>query len=209
MRSPSFQAAAPMISALGGRVVGKEFTTETETDFAPLIARIAATKAKVLLFALKGDGLNFIAQAHDLGLFKHTTVAFLGLSETDLPVFHGKGQNMFVIVPFVASSDAPAVRAFVAKVKAEAGADATVSNYVMTHYNALMAMKAALQKVGKIDKESMIDALEGLAINSPTGTVTIGKNHHVTMNLFLARTEGNSLVTVNALGEIAPEPGCK
>ena len=204
-----FQAAAPMISALGGRVVGKEFTTENETDFAPLIARIAATKAKVLLFALKGDGLNFIAQAHDLGLFKDTTVAFLGLSETDLPVFHGKGQNMFVIVPFVASSDAPAVRAFVAKVKAEAGADATVSNYVMTHYNALMAMKAALQKVGKIDKESMIDALEGLAINSPTGTVTIGKNHHVTMNLFLARTEGNSLVTVNALGEIAPEPGCK
>jgi len=204
-----FQAAEPMISALGGRVVGKEFTTGNETDFAPLIARIAATKAKVLLFALKGDGLNFIAQAHDRGLFKHTTVAFLGLSETDIPVFHGKGQNMFVIVPFVASSNAPAARAFVAKVKAEAGTDATVSNYVMTHYNALMAMKAALKKAGKIDKESMLDALEGLAINSPTGTITIGKNHHVTMNLFLARTEGDSLVTVRALGEIAPEPGCK
>jgi len=174
-----------------------------------LIARIAATKAKVLLFALKGDGLNFIAQAHDLGIFKHTTVAFLGLSETDLPVFHGKGQNMFVIVPFVASSDAPPVRAFVAKVKAEASPDATVSNYVMTHYNALIAIKAALEKAGKVDKESMIDAMEGLAINSPTGMINIGKNHHVTMNLFLARTEGDSLVTVRALGEIAPEPGCK
>jgi branched-chain amino acid transport system substrate-binding protein/urea transport system substrate-binding protein len=204
-----FEAAAPMISALGGRIVGKEFTTGDETDFTPLIARIAATKARVLLFALKGDGLNFIAQAHDRGLFKRTTVAFLGLSETDLPVFHGKGQNMFVIVPFVASSNAPAVRAFVAPVKAEAGPDAVVSNYVMTHYNALMAMKAALEKAGKIDKEAMIDALEGLAIESPTGTMTIGKNHHVTMNLFLAKTEGNSLVTVRALGEIAPEPGCK
>jgi branched-chain amino acid transport system substrate-binding protein/urea transport system substrate-binding protein len=77
-------------------VVGKEFTTGTETDFAPLIARIAATKAKVLLFALKGDGLNFIPQADDLGLLKSTTVAFLGLSETDLGIFGGKGQNMFV-----------------------------------------------------------------------------------------------------------------
>jgi branched-chain amino acid transport system substrate-binding protein/urea transport system substrate-binding protein len=204
-----FQAAEPMIAALGGRVVGKEFTTGNETDFAPLIARIAAAKPKVLLFALKGDGLNFIPQADDLGLFRTTTVAFLGLSETDLPVFHGKGQNMFVIVPFVASSDAPAARAFVAKVKAEAGQDATVSNYVMTHYNALMAIKAALEKAGKIDKESMIDTLEDLAIDSPTGAVTIGKNHHVTMNLFLARTEGDKLVTVRALGEIAPEPGCK
>ena len=204
-----FQAAEPMITALGSSVVGKEFTTGNETDFGPLIGRIAAAKPKVLLFALKGDGLNFIAQAHDLGLFKDTTVAFLGLSETDLPVFHGKGQNMFVIVPFVASSDAPPVRAFAAKVKAQAGADATVSNYVMTHYNALIAMKTALEKTGKIDKESMIDALEGLTINSPTGTMSIGKNHHVTMNLFLAKTEGNSLVTVRALGEIAPEPGCK
>jgi urea transport system substrate-binding protein len=204
-----FQAAEPMIAALGGRVVGKEFTTGDEKDFAPLIARIAAAKPKVLLFALKGDGLNFIPQADDLGLFRTTTVAFLGLSETDLPVFHGKGQNMFVVVPFVASSDAPAAQAFVAKVKAEAGQDATVSNYVMTHYNALMAIKAALEKAGKIDKESMIDTLEDLAIDSPTGAVTIGKNHHVTMNLFLARTEGDKLVTVRALGEIAPEPGCK
>src|SRR5205823_9401102 len=79
-----FEAAEPMIHKLGGRVVGKKFTTGTETDFGPMIAGIAATKAKVLLFALKGDGLNFIPQADDLGLYKDTTVAFLGLSETDL-----------------------------------------------------------------------------------------------------------------------------
>ncbi len=204
-----FEDAQPIILGLGGRILGKEFTTGKETDFAPLIGQIAKTKAKVLLFALKGDGLSFIPQAHDLGLLNDITVAFLGLSETDLLAFGGKGQNMFVVVPFVASSDMPSVKAFVAKVKAEAGADATVSNYVMTHYDALVAMKAALEKAGKIDKEAMINALEGLVIQSPTGAVTIGKNHHVTMNMFLAKTEGAGLVTVRALGEIAPEPGCK
>jgi urea transport system substrate-binding protein len=83
-----------------------------------MIQRIAATKAKVLLFALKGDGLNFIPQAPDLGLMNNTTVAFLGLAETDLPAFASKGQNMFVVVPFVATSDMPTVKAFVAKVRA-------------------------------------------------------------------------------------------
>jgi branched-chain amino acid transport system substrate-binding protein/urea transport system substrate-binding protein len=39
--------------------------------------------------------------------------------------------------------------------------------------------------------------------------VTIGKHHHATMNMFLAKTQGASLVQVRALGEIAPEPGCK
>jgi urea transport system substrate-binding protein len=204
-----FEAAEPIIRKFGGRVVGTEYTTGKETDFAPLIRRIAATKAKVLLFALKGDGLNFIPQADDLGLLKTTTVAFLGLSETDLGIFGGKGQNMFVVVPFVATSGAPPAKAFVTKVRADAGADATVSNYVMTHYNALIAVKAALEKAGKVDKEAMIDALEGLAIKSPTGPVTVGKNHHAAMSMFLAKTKGRDLVTVRALGEITPDPGCR
>jgi urea transport system substrate-binding protein len=55
----------------------------------------------------------------------------------------------------------------------------------------------------------MIDALEGLTIKSPTGPVTMGKNHHATMAMFLAKTKGRDLVTVRALGEIAPDPGCK
>ena len=204
-----FAASQPIIEKLGGRVVGEEFTTGKETDFSPLIARVAATKANVLLFALKGDGLGFIPQADNRGLLKHMTIAFLGLSETELGLFGGKGQNMFAAVPFVATSDKPSVKAFVAKAKAEGGADVTVSNYVMTHYNALMAMKAAIEKAGKVDKESMIDALEGLTIASPTGPLTMGKNHHATMNMFLAKTQGHDLVTVKALGEIAPEPGCK
>ena len=75
---------------------------------------------------------------------------------------------MFVVVPFVAASDEPSVRAFVAKARQEAGAEAVVSNYVMTHYNALVAL-----------------------------------------NMFMARTQGPSLVQVQALGELAPDPGCK
>jgi branched-chain amino acid transport system substrate-binding protein/urea transport system substrate-binding protein len=204
-----FEAAEPIIAKLGGKIVGKEFTTGKETDFAPLIARIAATKAKVLLFALKGDGLSFIPQADERGLLKNTTVAFLGLSETDLGVFGGKGQNMFAVVPSVATSSDRSVRAFVAKARAEGGAKATVSNYVMAHYNALIAVKAAIEKAGKVDKEALVDALGGLSIKSPTGPVTIGKDHHATMNMFIAKTKGRDLVTVRALGEIAPEPGCK
>jgi len=203
-----FEAAEPMIARAGGRVVGTEYASGKETDFGPLIARIAASKAKVLLFALKGDGMQFIPQADDSGLLKTTTVAFLGLSETDLAIFGGKGQNMFVVVPFVATSPMPSVRAFVAKIRAQAR-DAAVSNYVMTHYNALIAVKAAIEKAGKVDKEALVDALGGLSVKSPTGPVTIGKDHHATMNMFIAKTRGRDLVTVRALGEIAPEPGCK
>lgn len=203
-----FDVAEPIIRKLGGKIVGTEYTAGKETDFSPLIDKIAATNAKVLLFALKGDGLNFIPQAADRGLLKTTTVAFLGLSETDLGLFGGKAQNMFVVVPFVATSSAPAVKTFVAKVRASAGANAVVSNYVLTHYNTLIAAKAAIEKTRKADKEAIINGLEGLRIPSPTGPVTIEKNHHAAMNMFLAKTKGRDLVTVQALGLIKPEPRC-
>jgi urea transport system substrate-binding protein len=204
-----FDIAQPLIEKLGGKVVGKQYTLGTETDFTPLIAQVAAAKAKVLLFALKGDGMDFIRQADDQGLLKETTVAFLGLSEVDLGIFRGKGQNMFTVVSSVATSEDPAVKAFVAKARADAGAEAVVSNYVMTHYNTLIALKAAIEKAGKVDKEAIVDALAGLVIPSPTGPVTIDQNHYATMNMFIAKTAGRDLVTVRALGEIKPEPGCK
>lgn len=203
-----FDIASPLIEKLGGKVVGTKYTLGTETDFSPLIAEVAASKAKVLLFALKGDGMDFIRQADDKGLFKDMTVAFLGLSEVDLAIFRGKGQNMHTVVPSVATSEAPAIKAFVARVRAEGGADTVVSNYVMTHYNTLIALKAAIEKAGRVDKEAIVDAMAGLPIASPTGPVTIDQNHYATMNMFIARTEGRELVTVRALGEIAPQPGC-
>ncbi len=87
-----FEVAEPLIKKLGGRVVGKEYTTGAETDFAPMVARIAATKAKVLLFALKGDGLNFIPQADDLGFAQlkgqHVLVIVAALIAFLLPASH-------------------------------------------------------------------------------------------------------------------------
>lgn len=204
-----FDAAEPLIARLGGKIVGKRYTLGTEKDFTPLIDDVSGSKAKVLLYALKGDGMQFIPDAADRGLFKTMRVAFLGLTEADLKAFGGKGDNIYAAVPFVVASDDPKAKEFVAQARVRAGKEMAISNYVVTHYNTLIALKAALEKAGKVDKEALIDALEGLTFQSPSGPVTIGKDHHATMNMFLARTQGMDLVQVRALGQIAPESGCK
>lgn len=204
-----FDVAEPLIANLGGTVVGKRHTLGLESDIVPLIDAAAASKAKVLLFAIKGPGTEFIPLADGRGLFKQMAVAYLGLSEADLKLFGGKVDNMYAAVPFIAASDDPKVMAFVAKAQAKAGPDVAISNYVMTHYNTLIAIKAAIEKAGKVDKEALVDALVDLTIQTPTGPVTIGKDHHATMNMLLAKTKGLDLVQVRALGEIAPVSGCK
>lgn len=206
-----FEHAEKLIAGLGGKAAGKEFTPWGVKEFAPVIRRIQDSGAKVLLFALPGaDGITFIRQAEDFGLLQSVTVGFLGFSEAYLGAFgEGKGQDMWVAVPLVSGSDDPGVKDFVARVRANAGADVVISHYVMTHYNALKAAKAALEKAGAVGREELVDGLQGLEIESPTGPVKVGAaDHHVTLNMFLAKTQGPGLVTVEALGALAPEAGC-
>jgi len=206
-----FEAAKGIVGTLGGSVAGVEFTPWGVKEFAPVIRRIADSGAKVLLFALPGgDGITFIKQAEAFGLFDKVTVAFLGFAETYLGAFGpGGGQNMWVTVPFVASGAQAGVQDFVARIRAQAGDEVPISHYVMTHYNAMNALRDALTRKGEVGPEAVVDGLEGLTVATPTGPVSIGgADHHVTLPMFLAKTEGNGLVTVQDLGRIAPEAGC-
>jgi branched-chain amino acid transport system substrate-binding protein/urea transport system substrate-binding protein len=203
-----FDAAEPVIARLGGKVVGKQYTLGAAKDFAALADAIVASKAKVLLYALEGDGMEFIPFAAERGVFKNTTVAFLGLTEADLKAFKGKVDNIHAAVPFVVASEDPRAKAFSARARAKAKPDMAISNYVEAHYNTLFAVKAALEKAGRVDKEALVDALEGLTFDSPGGAVTIGKDHHATLEMFLAKTRGMQLLQVEALGAVAPKSGC-
>lgn len=206
-----FATAEGIVAGLGGRSVGKELTPWGVKEFTPVIRRIKDSGAKVLLFALPGaDGITFIRQAEDFGLLQDVTVGFLGFCEPYLGAFgEGKGQDMWVTVPLVSSSADPKVQDFVARVRATTAADTPISHYVLTHYNALMATRAALEKAGKVDREALVDGLAGLTIDSPTGPLAIGEaDHHVSLSMFLARTSGTGLETVEALGQLAPEAGC-
>lgn len=203
-----FEAAAPVIARTGGTVVGTQYTLGAQKDFPALGQQVADSKANVLLYALKGDGMQFIPFAAERGLFKAVTVAFLGLTEADIKAFGANGDNIYGIVPFVVTSQQPKAKAFMERARKLAGPSMAISNYAETHYTTLLAIKGALEKAGKVDKEALIDALEGLRFEGPGGAVTIGKDHHATLNLYLVKSQNQEPVEVRNLGEIAPKSGC-
>ncbi len=206
-----FKAASDMINKIGGKSVGEEYTPFGVKDFSPIIRKIADSGAKILLFALPGaDGITFIKQAEEFGLMDKVTIAFLGFAETYLGAFGaGKGEGMYAGLPMVASSSEAGVQDFVSRIKAQSGADAVGSFYVMTHYNSLMAVKAGMERAGKVDKEALIDGMAGLEFNIPTGKASITKDdHHVAMNMYIGKTAGGSLQVEKSLGIIEPAKQC-
>ena len=203
-----FDAAAPVLQRIGATVVDTQYTLGSAPEIAALLDKVAARKPQVLLYALKGDGSQFMPLAAQRGVLKSTAVAFLGLTETDLAAFNPPVDDLYAAVPFVATGADPKVRAFVARARALAPAGTPISSYVETHYNSLIALKAAIEKAGKVDREAAIDALEGLRIDTPGGALTMGRDHHATLDMVLAKSKGADLVPVETLGAIAPQSGC-
>lgn len=205
-----FEAGERIVAGAGGTVVGKEFTPWGVKDFAPVIRRIKDSGAKVLVLALPGaDGITLIRQAEDLGLLKELKVAFLGFGELYLGAFgEGKAQGMWVALPFAQSLQSDPVKKFVADIQKLGNDKTPVSQYAFTHYVSLHAAKAAFEKSGSIDSEALVNGLEGIAVDGPTGKITVGKDHHVTLKMYTAKTEGAGLIVVEDLGQIAPQPGC-
>ena len=206
-----FKAAKPMITQVGGSVVAEEYTAGDEKDFVPVIRKIADSGAQILLFALPGaPGITFIKQAEEFGLLRRVTVAFLGFSETYLGAFgEGKGENMVAGVPFVASDPDPGVRDFVTRVRAMHGANTGVSHYVFAHYNALMALKGGIERSREVSREGAVNGMTGLQLATATGSMTITPDHHLAMQMYIARTEAGQLRVVEKLGVVAPQSGCR
>ncbi len=206
-----FKAAGEMIKQVGGQALGEEYTPFGVKDFSSVIRKIADSGAKILLFALPGaDGITFIKQAEEFGLMKKVTIAFLGFAETYLGAFGaGKGEGMYAGLPMVANSKEAGVQEFVSKIRKREGDDAIVSFYVMTHYNSLMAVKAGMERAGKVDKESLIDGMAGLSFDIPTGKASIAaEDHHVAMNMYIGKTGGGTLNVEKSLGLITPSRQC-
>lgn len=207
-----FRAAKDVMQKTGAKAVGEDYTPFGVADFTSTIRKIADSGAEVLLFALPGsDGVTFIKQAEEFGLLKKVKVAFLGFSETYLGAFgQGQAEGMYVCVPFVSTADEPQVKDFVARVRKQTPDAPGVSHYVMTHYNALMALKAGLEKAGGHDAAAGAKGMAGLTMKIPTGEMKVtAQDHHVALPMYIGRTEGGALKVVQKLGVIEPVSGCK
>ena len=121
----------------------------------------------------------------------------------------GKGENMITGVPFVAADETLGVRNFVSRVHSFHGPSTGVSHYVFSHYNALMALKGGLEQSGEISREAAVAGLKNLKFQVATGEAHINPtDHHISLQMYIARTEKGSLRVVEPLGVIDPKSGC-
>jgi branched-chain amino acid transport system substrate-binding protein len=161
--------------------VGGSWPKAEETDFTAIISAAAASGADACILGITGPGLiSFIAQAKTFRFFDkmEAFAAYaLGVDHTealgkDFPAGRFIGGDW---CPYYINT--PEMNKFVREFINYTGglypSDIGYGNYI-----ALRFIFEAMKKSRSTDKEKVIDALEGLTIDSPTGPLTIHDYDH-------------------------------
>ena len=206
-----FKIAEPLIRLNRGQTLGKEFTPFGAKGYRGVIRRIRESGAKILLFALPGtDAVNFINEAEESGLLNSVTIASLAFNETYLSLLEpDRSEGIYCVLPMIMSSAQPGVRDFVARVQNNAGAEQIVTGFALTHYNALRALWLGVNRRGEVSRDALVDGLEGLHFDSPTGPVRVNaQDRHASMTLYMGRTESGDLREIASWLSVEPAVQC-
>ena len=208
-----FKFSRKVIADSGGRVAGEQFVPLAQAeDYSSIIKQIGESGAKAMLLALPGTiHVAFIEQAKKAGLLDKVTLGTLIDTAVYLDQIRLEADHpIYACVPFVQSDPSPGAREFVSTVRQTYGAKRVVSTFIMTHYDALIALKAGLEKSGEVSREAAAKGIAGVTYQTPTGESQIGANHnHSSLNMYISKTEGGSIRIAESLGIIQPDPECK
>src|SRR5207249_2107956 len=179
----------------GGEIVGTTGIPLGTADMTPFLSKITGNFDGLFGIFFGKDGVTIGNQAFDLGLTKKYKWAGDGAiaESTNLPALGDKiegfvGINWYIPV-LDAPLDTPAHKKFfdeaVARLKAVDPSGPLPDRYVQSNYEAMNALKLAMEKSkfqGREDTPKLIAALEGLEMKEgedfPQGDKTLRKDDH-------------------------------
>lgn len=149
------------------------FTSSTNTDFSTQVSALVSSGVKLVFIPLYAEEAStFLTQAH--GKFADDVYFFgadgldgiLGKVEQDTSL----ANNVLMLTPFSADNPAENVQSFVKKYQEAYGA--TPDQFAADAYDAIYAIKAAVEKAGSTSGAALASALTSLTVEGVTGTMT-------------------------------------
>jgi len=171
--------------------VGESWWKVGEADFTPYITQIIAAKPDFIIVATGGSGMvNFQKAAKATGLSQK--IPFYQHTATELGTLLPQGLNapegVYGTSAYFFYIQYPANKTFVAEFMKAYKRYPKGSAY--DGYMTARFIAEGFKKARKIDKEALINALEGMSLDSPVGRVEIRKcDHQLLLPMYFGKTK--------------------
>lgn len=198
------------VEANGGTVLGEEYLPMDGSDWTSIISQLRASGADALITSTAGGAPN-------VTLTKQLRAAGVSLPYGNLAVDEGTAGSMgadaegiFIAGSYVTTIDSPENKAFLEAMEAKFGADLRTPNDLsVPQYEAIYAYKAAVEQVGSTDAEGVVAALAEVSVTGPRGTITMDKQRHAPLTMYLGQVKADgSVAVISAFDNVDPGDQC-
>lgn len=174
--------AEGIVKENGGEVVGSEYAPTDTTDYSAVINRIKKESPDVLFLTLPGTaGVTFVKQARQFGIFEEMVVT--GSATFDAEAYSAIGpisQGIYVVNRYSELLDNPQNKKFVEAYKEKYSPETPVGPTASSGtYGVMLAIKVAVEQAGSTDADQVVQALEGLKLDLPQGSIEIDAENHI------------------------------
>jgi branched-chain amino acid transport system substrate-binding protein len=199
-------------TANGGAIVGEEYFPLDHTDYSKTIDKITSTGAEVVFNTIVPPGLTpFLEQLYNSGFMKrggymvctYFDENFLNL----VPAAHVEG--LYSCLDYYQNVSDPFSKELINQYDKHypGSAKFTAGSACSGMYRGLRLWEAAVKEAGSLKQEDVIKALDHATIaEGPGGPAEmVPGQHHVRMNMYIARSNNGDFEIIKDLGFIDPK----
>lgn len=201
-----------VVTANGGEIVGEEYFPLDHADYSATIEKITTTGADLVFNTIVPPGLSpFLEQLHDSGFTKrggHIVCTYFDENFLNLvPAEHVEG--LYSCLDYYQNVADPFSRKLIADYNERYPGSAmfTAGSACSGMYRGLKLWEAAVKEAGSLDQDAVVRALDHASMaEGPGGPAEmVPGQHHVRMNMYIARSHEGRFEILKDLGIIDPK----
>jgi branched-chain amino acid transport system substrate-binding protein len=200
-----------VVGAQGGKIVGEEYFPLDHVDYEAVVADIMRTGADVVFNTIVPPGLTpFLAQLHEAGFQGRLVCTYFDENFLNL-VPAEQVEGLYGCLDYYRDVQDPFSIELLNRYEARYPGSAmfTAGSACTGTYRALKLWESAVNEAGSLKQHDVIAALDHSRITQGPGgpAEMVPGQHHVRMNMYIARSENGAFKVVENLGRIDPKEG--
>ncbi|CAN7663527.1 substrate-binding protein [Mesorhizobium sp. LjNodule214] len=189
--------ARAYIDKSGASVVGEEYLPMEGSDWTAIISNLKSSGADAVITSTAGGAPNVTLTKQLRGAGVTIPYGNLAVDEGTAKSMGADAAGIFISASYVTSIGSDANKSFLAAIGKKFGAELRTPNDLsVPEYEGIYLYKAAVEKAGTTDTAAVLGALAEVSFTGPRGTVSMSKQHHAPLTMYLGQVKADGSVSV-------------
>jgi len=185
------------ITAHGGKVVAEEYLPMDASDWTPVLSKLRADHPDALITSTAGGAPNVTLTKQLRAAGINVLFGNLGVDEGTAKAIGPDAAGVYISQSYLTTIADPQNQAFKAGLEKMFGSDMKTPNDLSEpEYDGIYLYKAAVEKAGSFNEAKVLSELGKVSFTGPRGTITMDKQHHAPLTMYLGQVQQDGSVKV-------------